>query len=156
MGMKTWIHEEKKVKHVQKIENTELLQRLFNIFLGPGVVPRFLEVNLWKQTGFADPLMSTISLQRKGSNNKNELDISRNHFNLLGGGELLYWRRVFFPGNAFFWKKRLYLNEAALLGVISFHWKSLLSIDNLENNWFFTIFERKKVHAHSPQLCFGK
>ena len=54
----------------KKNENTELLQRLFNMFLGPGVVPRLLEVNLWKQTVFVDPLMSRVPSQRKGSSNK--------------------------------------------------------------------------------------
>ena len=142
---------EKGLKQVpKKNENTELLQRLFNMFLGPGVVPRLLEVNLWKQTVFVDPLMSRVPSQRKGSSNKNELDISQIHFTLLGAGNCFTEEEVSFQ------EMWLYLKEAALPGVSSFHWKSLLSIRILENSWYFTILERKKVHAHSPQLCFGK
>lgn len=135
----------------KKNENTELLQRLFNMFLGPGVVPRLLEVNLWKQTVFVDPLMSRVPSQRKGSSNKNELDISQIHFTLLGAGNCFTEEE-----EVSFQEMWLHLKEAALPGVSSFHWKSLLSIRILENSWYFTILEPKKVHAHSPQLRFGK
>lgn len=87
---------EKGLKQVQKkMKTLNSYSGSSNMFLGAGVVPRLLEVNLWKQPVFVDPLMSRVPSQRKGF----WIGHFTNSFYFAGGGKLIYWRRGFLPGN---------------------------------------------------------